>query len=83
MNDPDRQVVIAAKQALDVYHNLDLVESAVDAIIADPKISYIIHRLRDFTDQKIPLKKIKDLDLPMWVEMLLNEILVINRDKKS
>ena len=72
--------MIAAKQALDMYHNLDLVEPSVDAIMADPKISYMLHRLQDFTDQKIPLQTVKKLGLPLWVEMLLNEILVINKE---
>ncbi|UYP44909.1 hypothetical protein NEF87_001194 [Candidatus Lokiarchaeum ossiferum] len=74
------EISIAAQEALDVFRNIVIIEPLVDALKHDVIVRYIEHRLRKFPEQpgkkKNPERSLSSLKLPMWLEMLLHEILI-------
>jgi HEAT repeat protein len=83
LDHPLQEISIAAKEALDVFQNIELFEPMIDAIMNDRKIVYVRHRLKDYTDQKIDRDMLKELKLPIWVEELLRELIIIESESKS
>ncbi len=80
LDHPAREISVATQEALDVFRNIVIIEPLVEALKNDVIVKYIEHRLRKFPEQpgkkKNPERSLSSLKLPMWLEMLLHEILI-------
>ncbi len=84
---PANEISLAAKEALDVYRNILIIEPLVDAVKNDVVVKYLAHRLKKSffkSGKKIkPERSLKKLKLPMWLEMLLNEVIIDENEKSD
>ena len=84
---PAREVSVAAQETLDVFNNPDLIEPLVDAIKKDVIIEYIQHRMQKFPGpkgKKFNISRyIRGLQLPIWMESLLDEIIISYKEEQN
>ena len=87
LNHPSKNISVAAQEALDAFSNMTILEPLISALKNDVIIRYIEHRLKLYPEKK-PIQQdntkrmLAQLNLPMWVEMLLYEVLIENKGKK-
>jgi HEAT repeat protein len=82
LNSIDPQIQIAARQALDFFDDQDIIDPFIDAMIEDGKVQYLMHRMANLGEKGTP-ESIKKLKLPVWMEMFLNELLIIQGKKQE
>ena len=74
-------------EALDVFRNILIIEPLVESIKNDVVVKYLAHRLKKSfykSGKKIkPERSLKKLKLPMWLEMLLNEVIIDENEKSE
>jgi len=87
LNHPAREISVVAQETLDVFKNTDLIEPLVDAMKKDAIIEYIQHRLQRFPNpngRKFNISSyIRGLQLPIWMESLLDEIIISYKEEKD
>jgi HEAT repeat protein len=75
-----KAISLAAQEALDVFPNMSLLEPLINALKEDVILRYIEHRLKIYPEEKNGQKRTKTLlmkhQVPMWLEMLLYEVLI-------
>ncbi len=85
LNHPALEVSAAAQETLDVFDNSVLVEPLVDAMKKDVIIEYLQHRIQKFPSPKgkrFNIRRyIRGLQLPIWMESLLDEIIISYREE--
>ena len=57
-----------------MFENLTLVEPFTQAMMEDIKIDYLKHRLKRVPEQILSPEAIKSLNVPSWMEELLNTL---------
>jgi HEAT repeat protein len=77
----DPQISIAANQALDFFTDEDIMDPFIDALIGDKMVQYLIRRLDRLGNKEKAQESIKKLNLPVWMEMFLHELLVLERKR--
>lgn len=86
LNHSSKNISVAAQEALDVFSNMTILEPLIFALKDDVIIKYIEHRLKlqpekDDSPKNKTKKLVAKLNLPIWVEMLLYEVLIENKKR--
>jgi len=84
---PAREISVVAQETLDVFDNTDLIEPLVNAMKENMLIEYIQHRIQKFPGPKgrrFNIRRyIRGLQLPIWMESLLDEIIISYKEEKD
>ena len=87
LNHPEREISTTAQETLDVFDNSDLIEPLVEAMKKDVIIEYIKHRIQKFPAPKgkrFNIRRyIRGLQLPIWMESLLDEIIISYKEEQE
>ena len=87
LNHPEREISATAQETLDVFDNSDLIEPLVEAMKKDVIIEYIKHRIQKFPAPKgkrFNIRRyIRGLQLPIWMESLLDEIIISYKEEQE
>ena len=87
LNHPAREVSVVAQETLDVFDNNDLIEPLIDAMKKDVIIEYLRHRMQKFPGPKgkrFNIRRyIRGLQLPIWLESLLDEIIISYKEEQN